>query len=163
MSGANAHDPVGDQVGPEPARSIASLEPQRRVTRRAPVSSDIGLVASEQPEVALPGSSALWSRRAGASGGTRTHSHLITNQELCQLSYAGVGAGPGRTEEGEMVRISQTGARPCRRSGLEQGRPRALARARLGSPTIQGARVYDGRLRAPAPPRSRPRRRPEPG
>lgn len=32
---------------------------------------------------------------AGASGGTRTHNRLITNQELCQLSHAGLGE-PGR-------------------------------------------------------------------
>jgi hypothetical protein len=34
-----------------------------------------------------------------ASGGTRTHNLLITNQLLCQLSYAGAGSPQGEASQ----------------------------------------------------------------
>ena len=58
---------------------------ERRRRRAALPSHRFGLVASER-------SGANSGTSAGASGGTRTHNHLITNQVLCQLSYAGFGS-----------------------------------------------------------------------
>ena len=42
-----------------------------------------------------------------ASGGTRTHDRLITNQQLCQLSYAGRSTGKSRCEVYRSVLLGQ--------------------------------------------------------
>ena len=107
-SGAGAPATLaGCALGTHRFRRARILDP------RAPVSSVRCLVAREQPDAMRRGTVPCGAMRArggwfrpvrrwrvlsergtrsrgdGASGGTRTHNLLITNQGLCQLSYAG--------------------------------------------------------------------------